>query len=103
MSKLVAFIIVVLIILVSSAGLFWIERYLNRKLQGHDATKWRLRIGVVQCIMALILIWVTGHFRLSGLHKIVVIGGIGVFVLAGIGEIVIALLNSTAKKRISMD
>lgn len=104
--KILAFLLVL-------AGFFCIEKFLNQKVKGPSGTKWRFIIGIGQMIIALVaFLWANVHSPYRGLSEvarihgtfkeqayILLIIGIGFLAIAGIGDIIIGILNSAAAKK----
>jgi hypothetical protein len=96
-SNLVSILAVILIVV---AGMFFLDKYLNKKLKGPGSIIWRFRIGIVQLIIAVTaFIWAKERLPFRVFSNKLIIIGIIILAIVGIGDIVIALLNSASGKR----
>jgi hypothetical protein len=82
-----------LIILITLAGLFLLDNLIKKRQATSSGTTWRIITGSLELIIAILaFIWIKEH-PTNILIKI----GIGILAVAGIGEIIIGLLNSISK------
>ena len=87
-----------LIILALLAGLFFLDKFINKKTREPNSSKWRLSVGIIQLSLALLaFIWLMGYAVSKS--YILLIVGILIIGIGGIGEIVIGVLNSVAEKK----
>jgi hypothetical protein len=82
--------IIFLIILITLAALFLLDNLIKKKQATPSGSTWRIITGILELIIAIFaFIWIQEH-PTNILIKI----GIGFLAVAGIGEIIIGLLNS---------
>jgi hypothetical protein len=85
---------IALIILALSAVLLLLDNFIKKKQATSSAPKWRLFIGIVELTIAIAaFIWLSGY-AISIIFRI----GIVILGIAGIGEIMIGILNLAAKR-----
>ena len=78
--------------------LFFIEKFIEKKIRSSNGTKWRLSYGIAQFIIALFaFIWIKGHstILIKELYITVLIGAI-ILAIVGLGDIFIGTFNNKA-------
>jgi hypothetical protein len=87
---LLKYFIIFLIILITLAALFLLDHLIKKKQATSSGTTWRIITGTLELIIAILaFIWIKEHPT-----NILIRIGIGILAVAGIGEIIIGLLNS---------
>jgi hypothetical protein len=109
------FLPIFIITLILIAGLFFAEKFMTKKLKGSGSMEWRIGIGTVQCIIAiLIFIWAKEHAPSQGIPFILKMKGIwifdkkiytlfiigsGILAIVGIVDIIIGILQYAMGRR----
>ena len=105
-----------IITLILTVGLFFTENFMSKKLKESRSMEWRIGIGTVQCIIAiLIFIWAKEHapnqdipsfiLKMKGIwlfdkkiYTLFIIGS-GILAIVGIGDIIIGILQYAMGKK----